>query len=380
MRYLFCILLCLFFIILPKPAYAVVDPLQAPNNKVGIHILFPTELQESAQLINSNGGAWGYVLIPIQVGDKDLDKWQTFMNEAKKLKIIPIIRIASEGDYFNTQVWRKPTEADVLDFANFLNSLQWPTKNRYIVVFNEVNRANEWGGEVRPDEYGKLLSYAVTVFKSKSQDFFIISAGMDNAAANTAVSMNPYDYIRAMNAAVPGIFHQLDGWGSHSYPNPAFAQPPSKIDSMSIATFRHELQLIQSLGGKQLPVFITETGWSSDEVSPATIASYIKTAYESVWADTNVVAVTPFLLRAGSPFHMFSFLNSDSSASDQHKVIMSLPKVQGAPQLAPVVLGEKIPKVTPEDKTFSTQHVNVAFAIPPSAKTALKWFLQMPIE
>src|SRR6185503_18523404 len=121
----------------------------------------------------------------IQAGDKDVDKWQDFLNQCAKLHVIPILRLATEGDYFNTAVWRKPTSLDVLDFANFLTDLTWPTKNRYIIVFNEVNRGDEWGGQPNAGEYADILSYAVTVFKSKSPDFFIISAGLDNAAANT---------------------------------------------------------------------------------------------------------------------------------------------------------------------------------------------------
>jgi len=135
-RLIFSLLLLLltsYFFTLPK-ANAAENPLRVANNKVGIHILFPDELEKAAALVNSNGGDWGYVVIPIQAGDKNLAKWQGFMDKAKKLHLIPIIRLATEGDYFNTRVWRVPTPADVLDFANFLSSLDWPTKNRYIIT------------------------------------------------------------------------------------------------------------------------------------------------------------------------------------------------------------------------------------------------------
>lgn len=166
------ILLIVAFLLFPKSSFAAEDPFSHPNNKMGIHILFPSELQEAAKLVNSNGGDWGYVTIPIQAGDKDIKKWQEFMDQAKSLHLIPLVRLATEGDYFNTSSWRKPTEADVLDFANFLNSLNWPTKNHYIIVFNEVNRGDEWGGSPNPQEYADILSYAVTAFKSRNPDFF----------------------------------------------------------------------------------------------------------------------------------------------------------------------------------------------------------------
>ena len=142
------ILLLLFFavfLILVKPASAAENPLAVANNKIGVHILDPSEVSAAAELVNHNGGDWGYVTIPIQTGDENFAKWQAFMDNCKQYHLIPIIRLATQDDYSNTEFWRKPTEDDIVNFANFLNSLEWPTKNRYIIVFNEVNRADEMG-------------------------------------------------------------------------------------------------------------------------------------------------------------------------------------------------------------------------------------------
>src|SRR6266567_3962410 len=136
-----------------QSVFASENPMAVANNKIGIHILDVSELPAAAKLVNNNGGDWGYITIPIQVGDENHTKWQTFMDDCKKYRVIPILRLATEGDYFNTTVWRKPSLYDVIDFANFLNSLTWPTKNRYIIVFNEVNRGDEWGGNADPAGY-----------------------------------------------------------------------------------------------------------------------------------------------------------------------------------------------------------------------------------
>ncbi|HEX7041697.1 MAG TPA: hypothetical protein VF189_00450, partial [Patescibacteria group bacterium] len=262
------------FLIAVRPAFAIEDPFSHPNNKIGVHILFPSELSNAAKLINSNGGDWGYVTIPIQSGDKNLKKWQDFMDNCRKLHITPIIRLATEGDYFNTTVWRKPNLADILDFANFLSSLDWPTKNHYVIVYNEVNRGDEWGGIPDPSEYAQYLSYAVTVFKEKSPDFFIISAGLDNAAPNASIFMNEYDFLTQMNFAVPGIFNQIDGIGSHSYPNPGFSQSPNVVSRMSTSSFVFEKSLIDRMSSKSLPIFITETGWDQTAVGTQKAAQY----------------------------------------------------------------------------------------------------------
>ena len=333
-KFLIILIFALFFLFaFFNKAFAIDNPLASPNNKFGVHILFPEEIREAGALVNSNNGDWGYVTIPIQAGDRDLIKWQKFMDEARRLHVIPIVRIATEGDYFNTKVWRKPTDDDVLDFANFLDSLEWPTKNRYVVIFNEVNRSDEWGGEVNPSEYAEILQYAVSFFKSKNQDFFVISGGLDNASPNSLSSMDEYKFMRDMENATPGIFSQIDGMASHAYPNPGFSQPPSVLTSKSIASFKFEKKLADELSQKNLPVFITETGWSKDAVNDSVIASYYNEAFKSVWNDENIVAVTPFLLRGSGPFLQFSLIGNDGQDL-AYKTLKKLEKTKGNPKLS----------------------------------------------
>jgi hypothetical protein len=316
-------------------AFAIEDPRLLPNNKFGIHILFPSEIQNAAKLVNSSGGDWGYVIIPMQSTDRDMLKWQSFFDAAKLLHITPIIRLATDGDYFNTKVWRKPSADDVLDFANFLSSLDWPTKNRYVTIFNEVNRADEWGGSANPEEYAQLLSYAVTVFKSKNEDFFIISAGMDNAAPNSGTEyMNEYSFYQQMQSAVPGVFAQVDGIASHSYPNPGFSQPPSTNTTKSVYSFLYEKQLLDSYANKSLPVFITETGWTAENISDETRAAYYQEAIKNVWSDPNIVAITPFLLQgSGGPFEKFTFIKPDQSETMQYQAYKNISKIKGLPTI-----------------------------------------------
>lgn len=342
----------LLFSIMPtfNKAFAIVDPLSTPNNKYGIHILFDNELVDAAKLVNSNGGDWGYVTIPIQTGDRDLEKWQKFMDVAKENHIIPLVRLATAGDYFNKAAWSKPQDADILDFANFLSSLSWPTKNRYIIVYNEVNRGDEWGGTPNPEEYARTLDFAVFTFKAAHSDFFIISSGMDNAAANGANAMNQYSYMESMNEAVPGIFSRIDGLSSHAYPNPAFAQPPSVQTKMSITSFKYEKELAEELSGKKLPVFITETGWGNPSITEEKASEYYTEAFTNIWNDESIVAVTPFLLRAGGgPFKVFSLLREDGKETKQYDTIKNLTKVKGQPQIeipshnAVIKKGEPLP-------------------------------------
>lgn len=375
------LLIALFLYIFPLQAHAVEDPLSKPNNKIGIHILFNSELNDASQLVNTNGGDWGYVLIPIQSGDKDLEKWQKFMDEAREKHLIPIIRLATEGDYFNTHVWRRPRETDILDFANFLNSLEWPTKNRYVIVFNEVNRGDEWGGAADPAEYAQLLSYAVTVFKTVNPDFFIINSGMDNAAPNQGSDyIDQYNFFRQMNIAVPGIFNQIDGFASHSYPNPGFSQPPSTNTTKSIYSFAHERTLIRQMSSKRLPIFITETGWSNESIDDKTRAQYYQEALENAWSDPDIVTITPFILRASGPFAKFSFFKEDGQPTEQYTYLKTFKKTKGEPSTPIKVLGAHSDSPTPTSvkKEFALDtRSSVAHSASQTLKTLFGWMMNL---
>ena len=363
-----------------KTACAIYDPTTKPNNLVGIHILFPDELSEAAKLVNSQGGDWGYVTIPIQASDKDLVKWQSFMDNCRQEHLVPIIRLATNGDYFSQSSWSKPSDDDVLDFANFLNALNWPTKNRYVVVYNEPNRGDEWGGAPDANEYAQILSYAADVFKQRSDEFFVISAGLDNASANIpGQSVDEYDFIRQMDVAVPGVFQKIDGMASHSYPNPGFSQAPSAYGYEGTASFKQERDLIKNLEGKSLPVFITETGWSADKISDSVQAGYYKSAFTSVWNDDSVIAVTPFLLRAGEgPFAQFSFINGNSQKSAKYMAIENLSKIKGEPALNNYPLASSSPANEdnlPMDLFTKSINQNYTASVSKATKIFLKWLL-----
>ena len=175
MSFLAVIISLLIFAYSGTSVLAITDPLAVPNNKIGIHILFPDEIESAAKIVNNEGkGEWGYVTVPIQASDRDRLKWQKFLDQCKDKRIIPIVRVATVPEGSN---WVQPNNFDLVDFANFLGELNWPTNNRYIIIFNEVNRSDEFGGFVSPENYSDVLNNAIDIFKAKSSDFFILPAG-----------------------------------------------------------------------------------------------------------------------------------------------------------------------------------------------------------
>lgn len=335
---------------LVKPAIAVYDPTSVPNNRFGIHILFPEEINDAAKFVNSSGGDWGYVTIPIQSVDRSLDKWQKFLDDCKKLHVIPIIRIAT---YTIGPIWAKPGNFEAIDWTNFLDSLDWPTKNRYIIVYNEPNRAAEWGGTLNPGEYASVLADTYDALKIRNEDFYILNAGFDAAAPTNHELMDLYQYLTIMNKAYPGIFQKIDGWASHSYPNPGFSSHPYDYSRMGIRSYQHELSFLQdNFGVYGLKVFITETGWQKGKLSEKTISDYYLEAFNEIWTDEYLIAVSPFLLTAGGQFENFAWLLPGSEETDYYKAVTQIKKIKGEPNLSEIVKRDITKKSA---KTFNEQ-------------------------
>ncbi|OGD08224.1 hypothetical protein A3H89_04135 [Candidatus Amesbacteria bacterium RIFCSPLOWO2_02_FULL_48_11] len=306
---------------------AIVDPLSVPNNRIGVHILEPSEIASAASLVNSSGGDWGYVTIPLRADDRDFDKWSEFFTSATRLHLIPIIRLAT---FAAGPTWVAPTVLDLVDFANFLAGMPWPVKNRYVILFNEPNHAAEWGGTVSPLQYVNLLIDAHLIFKSRSQDFFLLTSGLDMSAPTNHTSLDALQFYRALTLLQPRWYSFIDGLSVHAYPNPGFASSVNSTSRYGITSFRYETQLLRRLGFPPKPVFITETGRPGS-------ADFFLPALTQIWTDPDVVAVTPFLLFAGAgEFTRFSLLDTSKNPTAAYNSLLNIPKISGSPLLSAV--------------------------------------------
>src|SRR3989338_7777352 len=335
---LLLVTLLLFF---PSPVKSIYDPLSVPNNKFGIHIIDENDLISASHLVNSSGGDWGYVTIFISQTDRKLAKWIQTFNQMKSLSLIPVIRLATilEGD-----TWSKPSLEEMDNWVQFLDSLPWYTQNRYLVIYNEPNHAKEWGGRIDPQSYTDILIQLSEKLKEKSSDFYILPAGLDASAKNTSFTMDEAYFLSQMYNYRPDFVNYIDGWTSHSYPNPDFNGRVTDRGRGTLSNYLWEKKFLQYLGiTKNLPVFITETGWRHNQnnindsvnVSPDKFADYILLAGQTVWNDENIVMISPFLLNYQSyPFASFSWqkLNSDKFYP-QYDAYRSILKINGQPKL-----------------------------------------------
>ncbi len=329
--------ICFFWFV--KPIKAVSDPLSVSNNKFGIHVLEIDDLEAAAKLVNSQKGQWGYVTLVIRQNDQNLDKWQKIFDQCRKLKLIPIVRIATKpvSDY-----WAKPELKDIDNWVKFLDSLNWVIQNRYLVLFNEPNHKKEWGGDINPQEYVTITKAFHSALKESSKDYFILPAGFDTAAPNSSQTMTATEYWRQMHQEDNQIFTLFDGWNSHSYPNPGFSGPVSGQGFGSLRSYQAEISYLSKYNLKSnLPIFITETGWihQQGKVLGATtnqtsaLSDFFTTAFTSIWNQKNLVAITPFVLNYPQPpFSQFAWQEPNTDDFFPHYyAVKNLEKNSGQP-------------------------------------------------
>jgi len=322
----------------PSKTFAVYDPASVSNNPFGIHIANIQDLDDAAKLVNSGSGDWGYVTLVITEDNRTISLWQEVFNKMRGLHLIPIVRVATKEENGS---WKKPVSGEIDGWVSFFNSLNWVIKNRYVVIGNEVNLGKEWGGEVNPEAYATYVKEFTNKLKKTNPDYFVMPAGFDASLPTGKDSLDESTYLIRMIRKEPDVFELVDGWASHSYPNPNFSGSEYASGRGTIRTFEWEMVFLKSLGVKKdLPVFITETGWAhkvsgngktSKFLNESQLSLKFERAFKGVWDNKNVVAVTPFILNYEfPPFDMFSWKNNGSYNS-LYENMQKVAKIAGCP-------------------------------------------------
>jgi hypothetical protein len=297
---------------------SVLSAMAKEGQVLGVHILNTHELDAAAKLIkNQAKDEWYYVTIPLTLSDLDKkDQWQDFFNKCKQQKIIPLVRLTTRPD---GPVWKIPNKKETVDLIDFLSDLSWPTHKKHIIVFNEVNHAQEWGGKIDPAGYSKVLEFAANWAHTEAKNYIVLPAAMDLAATNGSSTIEAFNYLNQMYAFNPEIFSYVDAWNSHSYPNPDFSSSPEKTGKNSLRGFEYELNYLKSKTNQDYQVYITETGWIASGKVAKWLPSYYAYAKEHIWSHPQVVAVTPFVLKGDpGPFAGFTLIDKNDNPTIQY--------------------------------------------------------------
>jgi len=348
---------------LPQPTAS-----PSPPNKVGIHLLlddgrnmwpetiWSQHLSHARDLV----GEWGYVTELVRLDDLDPARWQVLFDLCAKLHLKPILRLATSYDR-DKGMWLAPPADPEGDYAivagryaRFVAALRWPDTPHYVIVGNEPNHGDEWGGQADPLAYARFLMTTSRVLHQADPDVKVLNAPLDPFTPDTngkpftngMTYLDSESFLDAMRAAQPDVFASVDVWASHAYPlgpltegpwqqsfkidllngaqNPNHVEPPPGIHNRGVNGYEWELSKLKSYGVRDLPVMITETGWrhrestdpnATDDGRPlpdtSTVAQFIDLAFNgnrgryphwpaSGWTpwqtDARVIAVTPFAM------------------------------------------------------------------------------------
>jgi hypothetical protein len=278
-------------------------------------------------------------VLEVVITEKDRNKevWQKFLDDCRRLLLIPIIRVASE---FMSGSWKEPQTNEIDNWVKFFDSLNWVIENRYIIIGNEPNHAKEWGGKIDPESYSTYLKEFSKKLKNSNSDYFVLNAGFDqdaptlNIKSKNIVTMDQKTYIQRMLKKEPEVFNYIDGWNSHSYPNPGFLGSKTAVGRRTIRGYEWEMELLKSLGiNKEFPIFITETGWKKTNKNEGQIAQNIEYAFKEVWnKNEKIVAVTPFILNyQQEPFREFSW-KEENGFTKSYQLVKDVQKSKGEPK------------------------------------------------
>ena len=317
-RYIFFLLLFLtFFYITPKHIQATND------ERLGIHILSVTEIDEAIKLLKTkeNKNDWNYVTVLLTLDDLNKeDEWVRFMKRCRKYHIVPIVRLATKARGKN---WIRPNRKNLVDMIDFLGDLKWPSKDKIIIVFNEVNHAEEWGGEINPQNYASTLRFVSNWARTEMKEFIILPAALDLDAPNGTNTMEAFAYLDKLYDYDKEIFTYIDAWNSHSYPNPGFVSSPRRNGKNSMKGFIRELDYLRGKTNRDYKVFITETGWKLSYKTEPWLENYYTYCMQHIWSHYQVVAVTPFVLKGSpGPFSSFSFLDEQSKPTAHYEAFL----------------------------------------------------------
>lgn len=332
---------------------AAIQP-SRPGARWGVHLLlddgqtqWPVELwEEHLAYARALVGPGGYVVELIRADDLDVAKWQRFLDGAARQGLRPILRLATWQDRA-AGAWVAPPKdeggstyrAFAGRLARFVGALR-SSGQLDVIVGNEPNRGDEWGGRPDPAEYAQyLLDVSAALHAVGPGQVLVLNGALDQYVAdsrgelvNGMASSAAADFMDGMQAANPRIWDAIDGWASHAYPLGPFSAPPAarqfQIDDLILGgprtqdsprpglynrglnAYRWELYQLRSYGvTRDLPIFVTETGWrhrasqapSVDAfgatLDPDQVAAYIRRAFDGdPYLDQQEYTWTPWAM------------------------------------------------------------------------------------
>jgi hypothetical protein len=306
-----------------------------PNNIVGLNLARlhqPRYIWAAADVVNANGGAWGYVTILLTNADRDNEladfQLQQLLDRCFESKLQPIVRVGTRFDEA-TGIWDRPTLDDPALWRMLFDRVKWPNRTVWIVPANEPNLGREWGGHVDVVSYARYLDKFLDIF-GDSERFKVVNGPLNLSNGTQLPEMeDAFEFLGDLEATSPGLVTRLPAWASNAYQLTGLG-PGRRYTHLG---YQAELEAI----GREMPVLITETGVfhsrnQDDE------ARFFSQAYRDWRADPRVIAATPLLWDPDLDDHWLFSFNPDGTvvgSSATYQRLRELPRVAGSPDVIP---------------------------------------------
>ncbi len=307
---------------------AAIDAYAGTGNRYGIGLVSPgTSLDWD--LAADLAGPRGSVLLVFAGITRDTQgpdpAWSDAVQAVYARGLVPVLRLGPP--WGNEYVRDDSDDAAHLQYTALATAYRRvveglprdPQLPLWIEVHNEPDLCYEWacragegvngnlGYQTAAHEYAAMLrDVADALHAIGDPRIAVMNAGLAPGGAASCQcggsdftpGITSRDFIAEMKVAVPDVFDHVDGFASHAYPAQGegwgFFVPYDQAGP-GLRFFSRELDVV----GRALPVFLTETGWTTDGGNTrAQIADWTVRAYQELWlVDPRIVAVMPFQLR-----------------------------------------------------------------------------------
>ncbi len=308
-----------------------------PNNIVGLNLARrhqPNFIAAAADIVNANGGAWGYATILLTREDRDsmlaAYDLQQLLDRCFEARLQPIVRVATRFDE-ETGIWDRPTDDEPGRWRWLFEQVRWPNRLVWVIPANEPNLGREWGGQVDVASYARYLELFTYTF-SRNDRFRVVNAPLNLSNPHQPPEMqDAFEFLAEHMAMSPGVFERLPAWATNSY----------RVDGIGEGLrFTHrgyeaELETI----GREMPVIVAESGLLNRH-DEAEVARFFVQAYEDWQADRRVIAATPLFWDPDFDEHwMFTLDRHGKIETDSatYRALRELPRVAGSPEAGPLL-------------------------------------------
>jgi hypothetical protein len=313
-----------------------------PDNPFGIGLVGPgnSDQWDRAAELSGRGGHVKLIFPGIELGmGGPPQDWVDACNEVYARDLVPVIRM--QTGWGQSNVRNLSDDGSHMSYTSLAASFAavvaglpkrdgWPM---VIEVFNEPNLCYEWtcdagegwlGYETTAAEYASLLRDVTDALHALGDSRVkVINAGLapggtvscECGGAGWTGGITSREFLTAMEAAVPGVHAQLDGFATHAYPAEGegwgFFEEYG-ICQPGIYYFETELDTL----GISKPVYITETGWSVDYAAAGDrnlVADWTLQVWQNDWfGHPDIEAVLPFMLQ-DSAWDAFAWITTSNT-------------------------------------------------------------------